>query len=158
MDFKKASHNEGLAPYFREYLRAELKKWCDIHTKPDGTHYNIYTDGLKVYTTINSRLQKFAEEGLKSHIAKLQKDFYNHWRGYTNAPYPEDFEAEQINDIIDSGMRRSDRYRKLKRAGKSISEINKIFNTKVLCIKLIKAINSKLWSRRMKTRRAKKWN
>tara|TARA_B100001758_G_scaffold245694_1_gene259214 strand:- start:16626 stop:18881 length:2256 start_codon:yes stop_codon:yes gene_type:complete len=131
LNFKTASHNEGLAPYFREYLRGELKKWCETHTKPDGTHYNIYTDGLKVYTTINSRLQKFAEDGLKSHIAKLQKDFYTHWKGYTNAPYPEDFEPEQINDIIDAGMKRSDRYRKLKKGGKSISEINKIFNTKV---------------------------
>ena len=131
LDFKKVSHNEGLAPYFREYLRGELKKWCANHTKADGTNYNVYTDGLKVYTTINSRLQKLAEDGMKSHISTLQKDFYNHWKGYTKAPYPDDFEWEQINEIIDAGMRRSDRYRKLKKAGKSALEINKIFKTKV---------------------------
>ena len=58
LDFKRASHNDGLAPYFREYLREELKKWCANKLKPDGLKYNIYTDGLKVYTTINSSLQK----------------------------------------------------------------------------------------------------
>jgi penicillin-binding protein 1A len=131
LDFKKASHNEGLAPYFREYLRGELKTWCSNHTKPDGTNYNVYTDGLKVYTTINSRLQKYAEEGLKSHISSLQKDFYTHWKGYSKAPYPKDFEWDQINSIIDQGMKRSERYRKLKKAGKSEKEINKIFKTKV---------------------------
>ena len=131
LNFKKASHNEGLAPYFREYFRGELKKWCSTHTKPDGTNYNAYTDGLKVYTTINSRLQKFAEEGMRTHISSLQKDFNNHWKGYTKAPYPDDFEWEQIDEIIDQGMRRSERYRKLKKAGKSKNEIKSIFKKKV---------------------------
>ena len=131
LDFKKASHNEGLAPYFREYLRGELKKWCATHTKPDGTNYNVYTDGLKVYTTINSRLQQFAEEGMRTHMSSLQKDFHNHWKGYSKAPYPKDFEWEQINAIIDQGMRRSERYRKLKKAGKSKKEIETIFKKKV---------------------------
>ena len=131
LNFKKASHNEGLAPYFREYFRGELKKWCATHTKPDGTNYNAYTDGLKVYTTINSRLQQFAEEGMRTHISSLQKDFNNHWKGYTKAPYPDDFEWEQIDEIIDQGMRRSERYRKLKKAGKSKNEINSIFKKKV---------------------------
>lgn len=131
LNFKKASHNEGLAPYFREYFRGELKKWCSTHTKPDGTNYNAYTDGLKVYTTINSRLQEFAEEGMRTHISSLQKDFNNHWKGYTKAPYPDDFEWEQIDEIIDQGMRRSERYRKLKKAGKSKNEIKSIFKKKV---------------------------
>ncbi|HIG32096.1 MAG TPA: penicillin-binding protein [Flavobacteriales bacterium] len=131
LEFKKASHNEGLAPYFREYLRGELKKWCASHLKPDGSPYSLYTDGLKVYTTINSRLQQFAEEGMKTHISSLQKDFYKHWKGYTKAPYPDDFEWEQINEIIDQGMRRSERHRKLKKAGKSNEEIKKIFKKKV---------------------------
>ena len=131
LNFKKASHNEGLAPYFREYYRGELKKWCATHTKPDGTNYNAYTDGLKVYTTINSRLQQFAEEGMRTHISSLQKDFNSHWKGYTKAPYPDDFEWEQINEIIDQGMRRSERYRKLKKAGKSKNEIKSIFKKKV---------------------------
>lgn len=131
LEFKKASHNEGLAPYFREYLRGELKKWCASHLKPDGSPYNLYTDGLRIYTTINSRLQKFAEEGMKTHISSLQKDFYKHWKGYTKAPYPDDFEWEQINEIIDQGMRRSERHRKLKKAGKSDEEIKRIFKKKV---------------------------
>jgi len=131
LNFKKASHNEGLAPYFREYLRGELKEWCTTHTKPDGTNYNVYTDGLKVYTTINSRLQQFAEEGMRIHISSLQKDFYTHWKGYTKAPFPDDFEWEQIDAIIDQGMRRSERYRKLKKAGKSQKEIAEIFKKKV---------------------------
>jgi penicillin-binding protein 1A len=131
LDFKKASHNEGLAPYFREYLRGELKKWCRNHTKADGLKYNLYTDGLKVYTTINSRLQQFAEEGMRTHMSSLQNDFYTHWKGYSKAPYPKEFEWEQINAILDQGMKRSERYKKLKKAGKSQREIKKIFKQKV---------------------------
>ena len=131
LNFNKASHNEGLAPYFREYLRQELKRWCATHTKPDGSNYNVYTDGLKVHTTINSRLQQFAEEGMRTHISSLQKDFFTHWKGYTKAPYPDDFEWEQIDAIIDQGMKRSERYRKLKKAGKSQNEIKSIFKKKV---------------------------
>ena len=130
LDFKMASHNDGAAPYFREHLREKLKKWCARNIKADGTSYNLYTDGLKVYTTINSRLQKFAEEATRAHMSSLQKDFYNHWKGYTNAPFPEDFEIEQINEIIDQSVRRSERYIRLKKAGKSEKEIKKIFNTK----------------------------
>lgn len=131
LDFKKASHYEGLAPYLREYLRGQLKTWCEEHSKPDGTPYNLYTDGLKIYTTINSRMQQFAEEALHTHIASLQKDFYRHWKGYSKAPFPKDFEQEQIDDLIDQAMRRSERYRKLKVAGKSKNEIKKIFRQKV---------------------------
>ena len=131
LDFKRASHNEGQAPYLREHLRGELKKWCRKHVKPDGTPYNLYTDGLRIYTTINSRLQKFAEQALKEHISSLQKDFQKHWKGYSKAPFPKDMEWEQINEIIDQGMRRSERYRKLKKAGKSESEIKKAFKKKV---------------------------
>ncbi|MDP7430357.1 MAG: transglycosylase domain-containing protein, partial [Flavobacteriales bacterium] len=131
LDFKRASHNEGQAPYLREHLRGELKKWCRKHVKLDGTPYNLYTDGLRIYTTINSRLQKFAEQALKEHISSLQKDFQKHWKGYSKAPFPKDMEWEQINEIIDQGMRRSERYRKLKKAGKSESEIKKAFKKKV---------------------------
>ena len=72
LDFKKASHNEGLAPYFREHLRGKMKEWCLNNIKPDGSRYNLYTDGLKIYTTIDSRVQKFAEEAVSVHISKLQ--------------------------------------------------------------------------------------
>ena len=130
LDFKKASHNEGLAPYFREHLRGKMKEWCLNNIKPDGSRYNLYTDGLKIYTTIDSRVQKFAEEAVSVHISKLQMDFYNHWKGYTNAPFPKDFEPEQIDAIIDQAMRRSVRYKRLKLQGKKINEIRDVFNKK----------------------------
>ena len=128
LDFKKASHNEGLAPYFREYLREKMKKWCSTKMKADGSRYNLYTDGLRIYTTIDSRLQKFAEEAVETHISSLQNDFYNHWKGYTNAPFPKDFEQEQIDAIVDQSMKRSVRYKRLKSQGKSIKEIRKNFD------------------------------
>ena len=128
LDFKKASHNEGLAPYFREYLREKMKKWCSTKMKADGSRYNLYTDGLRIYTTIDSRLQKFAEEAVETHISSLQNDFYNHWKGYTNAPFPKDFEQEQIDAIVDQSMKRSVRYKRLKSQGKSIKEIRKTFD------------------------------
>jgi penicillin-binding protein 1A len=130
LDFKKASHNEGLAPYFREYLREKMKKWCSTKIKTDGSRYNLYTDGLKIYTTIDSRLQKFAEEAVETHISSLQNDFYNHWKGYTNAPFPKDFEQEQIDAIVDQSMKRSVRYKRLKYQGKSLKEIRKSFDKK----------------------------
>ena len=130
LDFKKPNHNEGLAPYLRELLREELKKWANKNTKIDGSKYNIYTDGLKVYTTINSRLQNFAEEAMRVHIYSLQNDFYKHWKGYPNAPYPEDFSDSLINVIIEQAMRRSERYRKLKKAGFKEDKIKEIFNVK----------------------------
>ena len=128
LDFKKASHNEGLAPYFREYLRDKMKSWCSTKIKSDGSRYNLYTDGLKIYTTIDSRLQKFAEEAVTTHLSTLQEDFYNHWEGYTNAPFPKDFEPEQIDAIIDQAMKRSVRYKRLKSQGKKTDEIRKIFD------------------------------
>lgn len=130
LDFKKASHNEGLAPYLREYLRGELKEWCKNNQKADGTDYNLYTDGLKIYTTINSKMQEYAEEAVHTHIASLQKDFNTHWKGYSNAPFPKDFDKEQITAILEQGMKRSERYRKMKMAKASKSEIKKAFNTK----------------------------
>ncbi len=131
LDFKKASHNEGLAPYLREYLRGELKEWCKNNQKADGSNYNLYTDGLKIYTTINSKMQQYAEEGVHSHIASLQDDFFKHWKGYTNAPFPKDFDKDQIYAILEQGMKRSDRYKKLKGRSASKKEINSAFRTKI---------------------------
>ena len=130
LDFKKASHNEGLAPYLREYLRVELKDWCKNNKKADGSNYNLYTDGLKIYTTINSKMQQYAEDAVYSHISSLQDDFFNHWKGYTNAPFPKEFDKNQIYAILEQGMKRSDRYKKLKRKNISKKEINSIFRTK----------------------------
>ena len=131
LNFRKESHNQGLAPYFREYLRSELKKWCSNNKNQKGENYNLYTDGLKVYTTINSKLQRFAEEAVGVHMSELQKTFYDHWKGYTNAPFPKEFEKEQIDEIIFQAIRRSERYKKLKNVGKSEKEIIKSFNKKV---------------------------
>jgi penicillin-binding protein 1A len=131
LDFKKASHNEGLAPYLREYLRGELKEWCKENQKADGSNYNLYTDGLKIYTSINSKMQEYAEDAVHSHLASLQKDFFKHWKGYTNAPFPKDFDREQIMAILEQGMKRSDRFKKLKSRKASKKEIDKAFRTKV---------------------------
>ena len=130
LDFKKASHNEGLAPYFREYLRGEMKKWCSTKLKTDGGSYNLYTDGLKIYTTIDSRMQAFAEEAVATHISSLQEDFFRHWDGYTNAPFPEDFDSTQVDQVMKLAIKRSVRYKRLKSQGKSKEEIDKIFDKK----------------------------
>lgn len=131
LDFKKASHNAGLAPYFREYLRGEMKKWCATKIKTDGSAYNLYTDGLKIYTTIDSRMQAYAEEATQTHISSLQKDFYKHWQGYVHAPFPEDMDSLQIEQIMELAIKRSVRYKRLKYQKKPEEEIKKIFDTKI---------------------------
>ena len=75
--YNKITHNSGLAPYFREYIKNDLIKWCATHERPDGKPYNLYTDGLKIYTTIDSRLQRYAEQAMQSHMKELQKRFVN---------------------------------------------------------------------------------
>src|ERR1035438_67352 len=75
LDFHSETQTEGEAPYFREYLRLWLKDWCETHRKPDGSKYNIYKDGLKVYTTIDSRLQKYAEQAQREHLAVMQERY-----------------------------------------------------------------------------------
>ncbi len=77
--FKVMDHNEGLAPYFREYLREDLKKLLGEYTKPDGTTYNIYKDGLKIYTTIDARMQEHAEAAVRKHLSGMQKKLFKHW-------------------------------------------------------------------------------
>lgn len=81
LNTRKLTHDEGPAPYFREFLRSELKKWSDENTKPDGSKYNIYTDGLKIYTTINYQMQVYAEKAVEEHMKMLQKEFNKHWIG-----------------------------------------------------------------------------
>ena len=130
LDFKKASHNEGLAPYFREFLRGEMKKWCSNKIKTDGSPYNLYTDGLKIYTTIDSRMQAYAEEAVEVHISKLQDDFYRHWDGYPNAPFPEDMDSSMVDQVMNLAIKRSVRYKRLRAQKKSKEEIEKIFETK----------------------------
>ncbi len=124
-------HNTGIARYFREHLRQVLKSWCKTHYKPDGTPYNIYKDGLRIYTTIDSRMQKYAEWAVHEHLSKdLQPTFYKHWEGYSKAPFDKELSWDEINNILNNAMRRSERYRRLKSAGISIDSIKTIFNTK----------------------------
>jgi len=132
--FQIQNQNEGVATYFREYLRGEMDEWCKTHFKQDGSPYNLYKDGLKIYTTINSRMQKYAEEAVFEHLGKdLQPSFYKHWSNkklYPDAPFFQ-LNKEQKNKIMMDAMRRSDRYFQLKKDGLDEDEIVKNFNTKV---------------------------
>jgi len=130
-------HNRGLATYFREYLRKWMKKWCKTHFKANGEPYNLYTDGLKIYTTIDSRMQRYAEEAIREHLANdLQPAFFEHWKGYPYAPFVFKTDDEQeikqaVDRIMKQSMRRSERYRLLKKAGVDADSIEKSFNTPV---------------------------
>jgi len=133
-NFDVQDHTQGLAQYFREYLRGEMKEWCLNHYKPDGEPYNLYTDGLKIYTTIDSRMQQYAEEAVKEHLSlDLQPEFYKHWQGYPNAPFVFEGAAinEEVENVMDLTMRRSERYRLLRNSGMPMDSIKIVFNTPV---------------------------
>lgn len=130
--FHPEDHNEGPAPYFREYMRdVFLKKWAEENPKPDGTKYNVYTDGLKIYTTIDSRMQRYAEEAVAEHLKELQGEFDKEIKKKKNAPFAWNVNKEEIKSIMKQGMKRSERYRVLKKAGLSEDAIEKNFNTKI---------------------------
>lgn len=114
LDYRYTTHNDGVAPYFREQLRQELVQWVATKQKKNGQPYNLYTDGLKIYTTIDSRMQQHAEQAVRKKMAQLQKDFDAHWKGRN--PWGGDAE------VIRQAMLRSDRYKKLKAAGASDAE------------------------------------
>ena len=129
--FGVMDHNTGQATYFREYLRKELTEWTKEHKRADGKPYNIYRDGLKIYTTIDSRMQRYAEEAVKEFMGKdLQPSFYKHWKGHKNAPFSLN-DKDKIDNIIETSMKRSDRYRQLKEDGMCHDSIVAVFNTPV---------------------------
>ena len=159
--YRRVDHKEGAGTYFREYLRRMMiaKKpvrseyrgwqmqqyyedslawennplygWCNKNTKKDGTNYNLYTDGLKIYTTIDSRMQRYAEEAVHEHVALfLQSQFFKEKKGRKTAPYTNQISAEEVNKILDRAMRQSDRYRIMTKAGYSEDEIRQAFNQK----------------------------
>ncbi len=131
LKFQPEDHNDGLAPYFREYLRdVFLKKWCEENPKADGTKYDVYRDGLKIYTTIDSRMQRYAEEAVTEHLKELQASFDKECKNKRNAPFAWNVNKEEIKNIMHQGMKRSERYRVLKKAGMSEPDIEKNFNTK----------------------------
>ena len=159
--YQSVDHKQGLAPYFREYLRGvltakqpkasnypewnkqqyeiDLKQWkenplygfCNKNHKPDGTPYDLYQDGLRIYTTIDSRMQQYAEDAVNEHILALQKDFYKEKKGKSYAPFSRDLSREEIDGIMNRAMRQTDRYRAMKKDGKSETEIREAFNTPV---------------------------
>ena len=162
LDYHKVDHKEGLAPYFREYLRQILTKkkpnkrnyanwqlqqyrddslawatnplygWCNKNKKEDGSGYNLYTDGLKIYTTIDSRMQKYAEEAVYEHVGGyLQGLFNKEKKGRSYAPYTSHIKPEDLEKIKNKSIRTSERYRVMKEAGYSDSEIMSAFRKKV---------------------------
>lgn len=162
LNYHPVDHKEGPAPYFRERLRMMLtaKKpvrsdyeswnmqqyvddstawennpvygWCEKNRKADGSKYNIYSDGLKIYTGIDSRMQQYAEDAVQEHIAGyLQPRFFAEKKGRSYAPFSSSISAEERESILRRSMTQSDRYRLMKRAGASADEIEKAFNTPV---------------------------
>lgn len=161
LDFQRVDHKLGLAPYLREYLRLALTakkpnrsnyaswqmekykedmwQWennplygfCNKNLKSDGTPYNIYTDGLKVFTTIDSRMQQYAEESVEDHLKGMQKTFFKEKKGRSYAPYSRSVNQDEINASLNRAMRDSERYRRLKQSGASDKEIKEVFSSPV---------------------------
>ncbi len=117
LNYQEDDHNEGIATYFREYLRLELDNWCEENG------FNLYQDGLKIYTTIHSKMQVLAEQSVQEHLQSMQKKFYAHWKG--REPWGE------LTELITMSMKRSDRYRESKLIGMSEAEIIKSFHQKI---------------------------
>ena len=127
INFTPESHNDGLATYFREYLRGYLKKWTKNNPKPNGELYNINRDGLKIFVTIDSRMQQYAQEAVQEHISNLQKYFFKEQQKNETAPFY-DLEEEQIDAIYKRARKRSERYRRMKKNGYSDQQIDSAFN------------------------------
>lgn len=135
-DYQVVDHKEGLAPYFRESLRADLSKLFS-EKNPDGSYklhkangkpYNVYSDGLKIYTTINADLQQYAEAALKRHLKEdLQPRFTKNNKRNRNFPFTNDIDKETVELLMNSGRKQSERYRKMKAAGIPNDEIIKSF-------------------------------
>ncbi len=160
MHFHRTDHKEGIATYFREYLRRYLMAqqplresyagkeaqyamdstlweddplygWCNKNLKKDDTPYNIYKDGLKIYTTIDTRMQRYAEEAVYAHVARyLQPAFNKQNRGNASAPYSGKLSASTLREILKRSIRQSDRYYTMKKAGVPEEEIMEAFNKK----------------------------
>jgi len=130
LDYTPQSHRQGLATYFRSYLRGFMKDWTSKNFKNDSTKYNLYVDGLKIYTTINSKMQKYAEESVEEHMINLQKEFFIQNDTLSTAPFL-DLEEEEEETIMKRAMKRSERWRKSKLSGMTNEEIEESFNKAV---------------------------
>jgi penicillin-binding protein 1A len=129
LQFQPESHKEGIATYFREYLRDFMKNWLKENKKADGSEYDIYRDGLKIYTTIDSRMQLNAEDAVTQHLTNLQQEFFSQSKTNKNAPFVNISDVE-TKKILLQAMKSSERWRLLKEQDKSDEEIIKSFNTK----------------------------
>ena len=160
LDFHRTDHKDGVAPYLREFLRVYMSAerpqlsnypswnrrqfvidsiawvndplygWCNKNRKKDGSPYNLNADGLKVYTTIDSRMQRYAEEAVYAHVARyLQPEFFKEQKGKPNAPFTSALTQKQVNQIMERAVLQSERYRALKAAGASNEEIHRSFHT-----------------------------
>jgi len=129
LDIHREGHSDGYATYFREYLRDFMKGWIKNNPKPDGTEYNLHRDGLKIYTTLDSRMQQYAEEAVAEHMANLQRVFLKEQKKNRTAPFY-DLEPEQIQITMDQAMKRSNRWRRMKTLGTSEKDIRASFQEK----------------------------
>ncbi|RZK08810.1 MAG: penicillin-binding protein [Flavobacterium sp.] len=129
LDFKLQTHKEGIATYFREYLREFMKGWVRDNKKPDGSDYDIYRDGLKIYTTIDSRMQQYAEEAVYAHMANLQEEFFDQAKTNKNAPFIKISEQE-TESLMNRARKTSERWRIMKAEGKDEDDILKSFAVK----------------------------
>jgi penicillin-binding protein 1A len=127
--FTPQGHDEGIATYFRVYLQGFMKDWIKENPKPEGGSYNLYRDGLKIYTSIDSRMQKYAEEAVAMHMAHLQKEFDWQNRNNKTAPF-RDIDESEIAHIVRNAMRVSSRWHKMEAQGKSKKEIEASFDIK----------------------------
>ena len=130
LDIHKESHKDGSATYFRGHLQKIMRTWVQEHPKPNGEQYNIFEDGLKIFVTIDSRMQQYAEEAIDEHMSNLQSYFFKEQKSNKLAPFY-DLEKSQINTILNRAKKNSDRYKRLKSAGKSSKYIEKVFKKKI---------------------------
>ena len=125
--YSPISHNDGLAPYLREYIRNYMKDWCGSHKKIDGEYYDVHKDGLRIYTTIDSRMQAHAEKAVEKHMKEvIQPAFFKELARRNGNPFNK-LTKEQEEHFLTLAMKASDRYYQMKQDGASESEIKKYF-------------------------------
>ena len=129
LDLHREGHSDGYATYFREYLRNFMKKWIKEHPKPEGGKYNLHRDGLKIFVTLDSRMQQYAEEAMKEHMSNLQRVFFKEQKANKTAPFY-DLDEDFLKSTMDQAMKRSNRWKRMKKAGKSEKERRTTFKKK----------------------------
>ncbi|MFA7081681.1 MAG: transglycosylase domain-containing protein [Bacteroidales bacterium] len=128
--YNPQSHDEGIATYFREYIRNYMKEWGKTHKKQNGDPYDVHKDGLRIYTTIDYRMQRNAEEAVREHFKTLQKQFFDHTKGYATAPFT-GISKDEVNKFYIQAMKGSDRYHNMQLDGYSEKEIREEFDKKI---------------------------